>query len=54
MILIKIRSLKSKLKIRGGGARRRSVKKLLLEISQNPQENTCARENTFIKKETSA
>ena len=31
-----------------------SVKKVFLEISQNPQENTCARVCNFIKKETLA
>ena len=35
-------------------ARRCSVKKVFLEISQNSQENTCARVCNFVKKETLA
>ena len=31
-----------------------SVKKVFLEISQNPKENTCAKVCNFIKKETLA
>ena len=34
--------------------RRCSVKKVLLEISQNSQENTCAKASFFIRKETLA
>ena len=35
-------------------SRRHSIRKVFLEISQNPQENTCARAYNFNKKETLA